>query len=116
MVSEGGKGVFKWMLPGRVGLPLNEQRIKQTGVGINYYIKEQNIRMTLEYLDTEFDKETILFGITDGSKADVPERQTSCIIVALIDLHPARLYSDTIMKPHYSMTSRNVNKNTVTLR
>ena len=56
----------RWKLAHLLGV--NEQRIEQTGLGINYYIKEQNIRTTVEYLDTGFDKETTLFGITDGSK------------------------------------------------
>lgn len=56
----------RWKLAHLLGV--NEQRIEQTGIGINYYIKEQNIRTTLEYLDTQFDKETTLFGITDSTK------------------------------------------------
>ena len=35
-------------------LGINEQTIKQTGGGINYYIHGQNVRLTAEYLDTEF--------------------------------------------------------------
>jgi hypothetical protein len=85
--KQGGFVKLAYMLPGKIGkegrlqpyafyerwlfahlLGVNEQRVEQTGVGINYYIKEQNVRTTLEYLDTEFDNETTLFGITDGSK------------------------------------------------
>lgn len=85
--KQGGFVKLAYMLPGKIGkegrlqpyafyerwlfahlLGVNEQRIEQTGVGINYYIKEQKVRTTLEYLDTEFDKETTLFGITDSTK------------------------------------------------
>jgi hypothetical protein len=84
--KEGGFGKLALILPVTVGkegklqpyvlyeswrfahlLGVNEQKIEQTGVGINYYIKNQDVRTTLEYLDTEFDKETTLFGITDAA-------------------------------------------------
>ncbi len=42
------------------------QRIKQTGFGVNYYIKEQRVRVSAEYLDTKFDKSTGL----NGSRVD----------------------------------------------
>jgi hypothetical protein len=85
--KQGGFVKLAYMLPGKIGkegriqpytfyerwffghlLGVNEQRIEQTGVGVNYYIKGQNVRTTLEYLNTEFDKETALFGITDTTK------------------------------------------------
>jgi hypothetical protein len=49
-------------------LGVNYQTITTTGGGINYYIHGQNVRTTLEYLNTEFDKATTLFGITDTTK------------------------------------------------
>ncbi|MFZ2492384.1 MAG: selenite/tellurite reduction operon porin ExtI [Thermoanaerobaculia bacterium] len=35
-------------------LGINQQEIEQTGVGVNYYLKGQNVRLTFEYLKTEF--------------------------------------------------------------
>lgn len=49
-------------------LGVNDQTVTVTGGGINYYIHGQNVRTTLEYLNTEFDKETTLFGVTDTTK------------------------------------------------
>ena len=49
-------------------LGVNSQTITTTGGGINYYIHGQNVRTTLEYLKTEFDAPTTLFGITDSTK------------------------------------------------
>lgn len=49
-------------------LGVNSQTITTTGGGINYYIHGQNVRTTLEYLNTEFDTPTTLFGITDTTK------------------------------------------------
>jgi hypothetical protein len=65
------KGAY--MLPGTIGkegriqayflhedwefahlLGINQQTVKQTGGGLNYYIHRQNVRLTAEYLDTEF--------------------------------------------------------------
>lgn len=85
--KQGGFAKLAYMLPGKIGkegrlqpyafyerwliahlLGVDEQRIEQTGVGINYYIHGQNVRTTLEYLNTEFDQETTLFGITDATK------------------------------------------------
>lgn len=43
-------------------LGINEQAIDQTGLGVNYYLKGQNVRVTVEYLKTEFDKETGFIG------------------------------------------------------
>lgn len=43
-------------------LGIDDQGIKQFGGGVNYYAKGQNIRITLEYLKTEFDKLTGLIG------------------------------------------------------
>lgn len=43
-------------------LGIDNQKIKQPGVGVNYYIKEQRVRLTLEYLKTKFDKPTGLIG------------------------------------------------------
>lgn len=43
-------------------LGINEQTIDQTGLGFNYYLKGQNVRLTFEYLKTEFDKETGFIG------------------------------------------------------
>ena len=43
-------------------LGINNQVINQTGLGLNYYIKGQNVRVTLEYLKTEFDIPTGLIG------------------------------------------------------
>ncbi|MGC1454835.1 MAG: selenite/tellurite reduction operon porin ExtI [Nitrospirota bacterium] len=82
--KEGGYGKLAYMLPVTIGkegkiqpyilyerwrfahlLGVNLQTIDQKGVGINYYIKHQNVRTTLEYLETDFGHETTLFGITD---------------------------------------------------
>lgn len=43
-------------------LGINEQTITQVGGGINYYIHGQNVRLTAEYLDTEFGTETGFVG------------------------------------------------------
>lgn len=43
-------------------LGIDEQKINQMGGGINYYIREQNVRLTAEYLKTSFDKSTPLIG------------------------------------------------------
>jgi hypothetical protein len=43
-------------------LGINDQQIDQAGGGLNLYLKGQNVRVTLEYLKTEFDKETGFVG------------------------------------------------------
>ncbi len=43
-------------------LGIDNQKITQSGVGLNYYIKEQRVRVTVEYLKTEFAKPTGLIG------------------------------------------------------
>jgi hypothetical protein len=43
-------------------LGINEQKIDQVGGGINLYVRGQNARLTVEYLNTEFDKETGFVG------------------------------------------------------
>lgn len=43
-------------------LGIEDQKITQTGGGLNYYIKRQNVRLTFEYLKTDFDKETGFIG------------------------------------------------------
>ncbi len=43
-------------------LGIDNQKITQPGVGLNYYIKEQRVRITFEYLRTKFDKPTGLIG------------------------------------------------------
>ena len=43
-------------------LGIENQGIKQYGGGLNTYIKKQNVRFTMEYLKTEFDKLTGLLG------------------------------------------------------
>lgn len=43
-------------------LGIDQQKITQSGIGLNYYIKEQRVRITAEYLKTEFDKPTGLIG------------------------------------------------------
>jgi glutamate/tyrosine decarboxylase-like PLP-dependent enzyme len=58
----------RWMFAHLLGI--NEQRVEQKGAGINYYINEQNVRMTVEYLATEFDHATGLFGITDTTRVE----------------------------------------------
>lgn len=49
-------------------LGVDEQKITQTGIGLNYYIKKQRVRITAEYLKTDFDKETGLMGIPAPTK------------------------------------------------
>lgn len=85
--KEGGYGKLGYMLPMTIGkegkiqpyvffehwkfahlLGVNGQKIEQQGAGVNYYVRKQNVRATLEYIDTEFDKETTLFGLTDTTK------------------------------------------------
>ena len=43
-------------------LGIDDQKITQYGGGINYYIRQQNVRLTAEYLQTEFEKATPLIG------------------------------------------------------
>jgi hypothetical protein len=43
-------------------LGINGQTIKQSGIGINYYIHRQNVRLTGEYLDTKFGTPTGFVG------------------------------------------------------
>lgn len=43
-------------------LGIDGQKISQTGAGINYYIHQQNVRLTVEYLKTDFDKATGFMG------------------------------------------------------
>jgi hypothetical protein len=43
-------------------LGINDQKIDQYGGGLNYFVRKQNVRLTLEYLKTEFDKPTGLIG------------------------------------------------------
>jgi len=43
-------------------LGINNQKITQTGLGLNYYVRGQNVRVTLEYLRTEFGTPTGLIG------------------------------------------------------
>jgi hypothetical protein len=41
---------------------VTEQTVTQTGLGVNWYIRGQNVRFTLEYLKNEFAKPTALVG------------------------------------------------------
>ena len=43
-------------------LGIDGQKVTQLGGGINYYVKGQNVRLTAEYLATNFDKETGFIG------------------------------------------------------
>jgi hypothetical protein len=43
-------------------LGIDDQKVTQYGGGLNYYIQRQNVRLTFEYLKTEFDKETGFIG------------------------------------------------------
>ncbi|MFN2238874.1 MAG: selenite/tellurite reduction operon porin ExtI [Thermoanaerobaculia bacterium] len=43
-------------------LGINNQKIDQVGAGVNYYIRRQNVRLTAEYLKTEFDQATPFVG------------------------------------------------------
>jgi hypothetical protein len=43
-------------------LGINAQTVKQAGAGVNYYIYRQNVRVTAEYLDTEFGTPTGFIG------------------------------------------------------
>ncbi len=49
-------------------LGIDDQKIKQTGIGLNYYIKGQQVRITAEYLKTRFDKETGMMGLAAPNK------------------------------------------------
>ena len=50
----------KWKFAHLLGI--DQQKITQSGLGLNYYIKEQRVRVTAEYLKTEFAKPTGLIG------------------------------------------------------
>ncbi|MBI5688988.1 MAG: hypothetical protein HZC55_02740 [Verrucomicrobia bacterium] len=50
----------KWKFAHLLGI--DQQRITQSGFGLNYYIDEQRVRVTAEYLKTEFSKPTGLIG------------------------------------------------------
>jgi len=99
--KEGGYGKLAYMLPMTIGkegrlqpyvffehwkfahlLGVNGQKIEQQGAGINYYVRKQNVRATLEYIDTEFDKETTLFGFTDSTK--VKDFRTVRLMVQIV--------------------------------
>jgi hypothetical protein len=73
------KGAY--LLPGKIGkqgmlqpyfiyedwkfahlLGIDGQKVNQYGGGLNYFVKQQNVRFTFEYLKTEFDKPTGLIG------------------------------------------------------
>jgi len=41
---------------------VTEQTVTQTGLGVNWYIRGQNVRVTLEYMKNEFAKPTALVG------------------------------------------------------
>jgi len=43
-------------------LGIENQKIDQVGGGLNYYVKRNNVRLTFEYLNTEFDKATPFVG------------------------------------------------------
>lgn len=43
-------------------LGIDDQKITQYGGGLNYYIQRENVRLTFEYLKTEFDKATGFVG------------------------------------------------------
>lgn len=43
-------------------LGINDQKITQYGGGLNYYVRQQNVRLSAEYLKTEFDTPTGLIG------------------------------------------------------
>jgi hypothetical protein len=85
--KEGGYGKLAYILPVTIGkmgklqpyvfyekwkfahlLGVNGQKIEQQGAGINYYIRKQDVRTTLEYINTKFGQETTLFGFTDATK------------------------------------------------
>lgn len=49
-----------------------DQKIQQTGLGLNYYIKENRLRISAEYLKTEFEKPTGFYGSrVDASNAPI---------------------------------------------
>jgi len=50
----------KWEFAHLLGI--NDQKITQSGAGINYYIHQQRVRITAEYLKTEFGTPTGLIG------------------------------------------------------
>ena len=79
--KEGGFAKGGWILPVRLGsqgllqpyflyedwkfahlLGIDGQKIKQYGGGMNYFVRKQNVRLTMEYLKTKFDKATGLIG------------------------------------------------------
>jgi hypothetical protein len=79
--KEGWYAKAAYILPGKVGdqgllqpygvyehwtfahlLGINNQTIRQAGAGLNYYIHQQNVRLTFEYLKTEFGTATGFIG------------------------------------------------------
>jgi hypothetical protein len=54
-------GYQRWNFAKLLGI--TNQVIKEYSGGINYYIKGQNVRITAEYLRTNFDKETGMMGV-----------------------------------------------------
>ncbi len=50
----------KWKFAHLLGI--DNQKVTQTGGGLNYYVRRQNIRLTVEYLSTNFDKPTGFIG------------------------------------------------------
>lgn len=50
----------QWEFAHLLGIDL--QKITQSGAGLNYYIHDQHVRVTVEYLKTEFSKPTGLIG------------------------------------------------------
>jgi len=53
-------------------LGINEQQIRQAGGGLNYYLRDQGLRLTFEYLKTEFGKETGFIGARVDPNTSAP--------------------------------------------
>ncbi len=71
-----------WRFPSL--LNATNQRIKQTGGGINYYIHGQNVRLTAEYLKTDFDQPTNLVGDVVGTTPKVTSYNTYRMMLQIV--------------------------------
>lgn len=71
-----------WRFPAL--LNATNQRVKQTGGGINYYVHGQNVRFTLEYLKTDFDQPTNLVGDVMGTTPKITSYNTYRMMVQIV--------------------------------
>lgn len=65
-------------------LGVTGQRIKQTGVGVNYYVHGQNVRFTVEYLKTDFNVPTNLIGDVAGTTPKISSYNTYRMMLQIV--------------------------------